>query len=136
MPSSPRGPSSVRSATLAWRTATSSAATAAWGTYLCYLSHIRAYGLVPAQTRCTVVGAGVQDFNSQGGREAAHYLPGQLLLQLAGGAAVEPWTVVQNATTVWDYSEQTRALGHYLRFSEGSTLSDVLIRDVQGRFKP
>jgi len=235
------------------------------GHLLCYLSLIRAYGLVPAQTRCTVVGAGVQDFNSQGGREAAHYLPGQLLLQLAGGAAVEPWTVVQNATTrdaigmlfsrvqdlpanfnkadsyvekyarpalkeifrdacqmaldappsagrtvnaaavrkayevwiaqsqqsyrfainrkvdiadlddlppatapgmvapglfdphlldtrlpdlmerairkggattVWDYSEQTRILGHYLRFSEGSTLSDVLIRDVQGRFKP
>lgn len=40
------------------------------------------------------------------------------------------------ATTVWDYSEQTRILGHYLRFSEGSALSDVLIRDVQGRFEP
>lgn len=105
------------------------------GHLLCYLSHIRAYGLVPAQTRCTVVGVGVQDFKSQGGREAAHYLPGQLLLQSAGGAAVEPWTVVQNATTVWDYSEQTRILGHCLRLSEGSTLSDVLIRDVQGRFK-
>jgi hypothetical protein len=239
------------------------------GQLLCYLNLIRAYERVPPQTRCIVVGAGVQDFSSEGGREAAHYLPGQLLLQLPGGTAVEPWKVVQHATTrdaigmlfssvqdlpanfnkadsyvekyarpalkwifrdacqaaldaplhagrtvnaaavrkayegwivqsqqsyrfainrkvdiadldelppatapgmvatglfdphlldtrlpdlmeravrkskagkggatVWDYSEQTRILGHYLRFSEGSTLGDALIRDVQSSFKP
>lgn len=37
--------------------------------------------------------------------------------------------------TVWDYSEQTRILGHYLRASTGSVLSDRLIRDVLAEFK-
>ncbi len=37
--------------------------------------------------------------------------------------------------TVWDYSEQTRILGHYLLASIGSTLTDRLVRDVQAEFK-
>ena len=38
--------------------------------------------------------------------------------------------------TVWDYSEQTRILGHFIRASLGSTLSERLIGDVVAVFKP
>lgn len=230
---------------------------------LTMLGLMRAHGLLPPLTRCTVIGAGLQDFSSIAGNEAAHYLPGQLMLRLGGKGEVEPWTLlkdtgsrhamatlfsrvqdlpanfnkadsyaekfaspplkrvfssacqhvvdaaptaakvlnraaVQHAyqlwitqsiqayrsainrkidiaelddlppattpetfephmlntslpdlleravrknakgnagPTVWDYSEQTRILGHYVRASTGSTLSDRLIGDVVAEFK-
>ena len=239
------------------------------GQLLCMLGLMRACDVITPKTRCRVVGARLQDFNSQVGYEAAHYMPGQLLLQPPGKGEIEPWVLLKDATsrdsmatlfsrvqdlpanfnkadsyaekyakpalkcllatvcqtvidappvaakvlnvavvkgayqqwitqsciayrvainrkidiaelddrppattaetvephlfephllnkvlpdlleravrknpkgqngpTVWDYSEQTRILGHYLRASEGSVLGDRLVRDVQAEFKP
>ncbi len=50
--------------------------------------------------------------------------------------AVRKGTSGQSSSTVWDYSEQVRILGHYLRTSEGSTLSDTLIADTASAFRP
>lgn len=223
-----------------------------------------AHDVIAPKTRCRLMGARLQDFNSQAGYEAAHYMPGQLLLQPPGKGEIEPWSLLKDANsrdsmatlfsrvqdlpanfnkadsyaekyakpalkcllatvcqtvidappaatkvlnvavvkgayqqwiaqscvayraainrkidiaelddlppattaetvephllntvlpdlleravrknprgqkgpTVWDYSEQTRILGHYLRASEGSVLGDRLVRDVQAEFKP
>lgn len=38
--------------------------------------------------------------------------------------------------TVWDYSEQVRILGHYLRTTEGSALSERMLGDVEATFRP
>ncbi len=238
------------------------------GQFLCYLSLMHSHGLVPPGTRCEASGAQLQDFNSEAGYQAAHYLPGQIILWVAGHGKLMPWELVQDratrdrigalfsrvqnlpanfnkadsyaekyaspplkdlfadscrnvlggrppvagaihvaavrkaydrwiersvlsyrsainrkidiadlddlppatapgigpngalephllnpqladlleravrkgkngrATTVWDYSEQTRILGHYLRFSQQSMLGDRLIQDIQSTFRP
>lgn len=72
---------------------------------------------------------------NRGGREAAHYRPGQLLLDLMERALCKS-KAGKGGATLWGYSEQARILGHYLRFSERSTSSDALIRDVQCGFRP
>lgn len=234
------------------------------GQLLCMLGLMRAHDVIPPKTRCWVVGAQLQDFNSKAGHEAAHCMPGRLLLQPPGKGKIDPWSLLkdadsrdsmatlfsrvqdlpanfnkadsyaemhakpalksllatvcqlvidappaaatvlnvtavkgayqqwivqscvayraainrkidiaelddlppattadtfephllntvlpalmeravrknprgQNGPTVWDYSEQTRILGHYLRASEGSVLGDRLVHDAQAEFKP
>jgi hypothetical protein len=238
------------------------------GQFLCYLSLIRSHGLVPAKAACQMGAAEVQDFNSKDERQAAHCMPGQVLVDLSGGRRVAPWELVKDAgtrekigalfsrvqnlpanfnkadsyaekyakpaikeifrdacnemlagrpapagqvsvpavraayqgwidqsvcsyrfainrkidiaelddlpqatapglndqgvldphlvnpgladlyeravhkkgsvrsSTIWDYSEQTRILGYYLRFSEGSILGEPVIRDIQATFRP
>lgn len=66
------------------------------GQCLTMLGLMRAHGLLPALTRCAVVGARLQDFSSVAGNEAAHYLPGQLMLKLGGKGEVKPWTLLKD----------------------------------------
>lgn len=42
----------------------------------------------------------------------------------------------ESTSTVWDYSEQVRILGHYLTASQDCALSDMMIRDIESRFRP
>jgi hypothetical protein len=42
----------------------------------------------------------------------------------------------QSTSTVWDYSEQVRILGHYLTASQDCVLSDMMIRDIESTFRP
>ncbi len=42
----------------------------------------------------------------------------------------------QSTSTVWDYSEQVRILGHYLTASQDCALSDMMVREIESTFRP
>jgi len=69
------------------------------GAVLCYLSLMKSRDLVPKGAKAKVVGAEVQNFESEDGYEAAHYLPGQLKISVPGKGDIEPWNLVKNAAT-------------------------------------
>src|ERR1700730_2700914 len=69
------------------------------GAVLCYLSLMKSRDLVPKGAKARAVGAEVQNFESEDGYEAAHYLPGQLKISVPGKGDIEPWSLVKNAAT-------------------------------------
>jgi hypothetical protein len=66
---------------------------------LCYLSLLRGHlpALGAAQVRCEA--ARYQDFKASDGNEAAHYLPGQIVLALPGQTGHDPAHFVKDART-------------------------------------
>lgn len=42
----------------------------------------------------------------------------------------------KGGVTVWDYSEQVRILGHYLTASRSCALTDAMVDEVEGAFRP
>lgn len=69
------------------------------GQLLCYLSLMHGYGLIPANARVSCSAAEFQDYESTGDHEAAHYLPGQVLISWPGQAKCDPSSFVKNPNT-------------------------------------
>jgi hypothetical protein len=67
---------------------------------LCYLSVMRASGLIPADSRALVSPKSIrlpQDFQSSGGNQAAHYLPGFVAIQPPSPSSAKAlWALVEN----------------------------------------
>jgi hypothetical protein len=71
------------------------------GELLCYLSLMRSHGLIPQDAEVSCIKARYQDYSSKSsdGNEAAHYLPGQIIIKFAGNAGFDPSHYVKDSDT-------------------------------------
>jgi hypothetical protein len=69
------------------------------GELLCQLSLIQGHGLLPANARVSCRAARFQDYESSGDLEAAHYLPGQVLIARPGQKERDPSCYVNDPST-------------------------------------
>lgn len=69
------------------------------GQLLCCLSLMRGHSLIPANVRVSCEAAKFQDYESADGHEAAHYLPGQVLISWPGQKENDPSHYVNNQNT-------------------------------------
>jgi hypothetical protein len=66
---------------------------------LCYLDLMRVHNLLPANAKVSCRAAIYQDYKSSDGNQAAHYLPGQIMIKVGSQRSHDPSYSVKNART-------------------------------------
>jgi len=66
---------------------------------LCYIDLMRGHNLLPANAKVSCKGAIYQDYESSSGNQAAHYLPGQIIIQVGSKGGHDPSYFVNDTCT-------------------------------------